>query len=198
MGGILFIIFFLIFFFFFLLLFFVFIVYCLLRLYNLHNSVAENAIKIYWKKERKNHSSTFFTKLKLYNCYYNLWSLKVFFVLLCSYSFCKFILEKCSFLPSLLTFLFWTIDYHVKTFFSENNSYVKKSHKFTFTQKLSRKHSLKSFKSEERYKSLFNKTCNFRPATLLKKRLWHMCFPVSFTKFLRTPFFIEHLRWLLL
>ena len=26
-----------------------------------------------------------------------------------------------------------------------------------------------------------------RPATLLKKRLWHRCFPVNFTKFLRTP-----------
>ena len=26
-------------------------------------------------------------------------------------------------------------------------------------------------------------------ATLLKKRLWHRCFPVNFTKFLRTPFF---------
>ena len=28
-----------------------------------------------------------------------------------------------------------------------------------------------------------------RTATLLKKRLWHRCFPVNFTKFLRTPFF---------
>ena len=37
-----------------------------------------------------------------------------------------------------------------------------------------------------------------RPANLLKKRLWHKCFPVNFEKFLRTPFFIEHLRWLLL
>ena len=37
-----------------------------------------------------------------------------------------------------------------------------------------------------------------RPATLLKKRLWHRCFPVNFEKFLRTPFFTEHLRWLLL
>ena len=37
-----------------------------------------------------------------------------------------------------------------------------------------------------------------RPATLLKKRLWHRCFPVNFVKFLRTPFFIEHLWWLLL
>ena len=38
----------------------------------------------------------------------------------------------------------------------------------------------------------------FRPATLLKKRLWHMCFPVNFAKFLRTLFLIEHLRLLLL
>ena len=36
------------------------------------------------------------------------------------------------------------------------------------------------------------------PATLLKKRLWHRYFPVNFEKFLRTPFFTEHLWWLLL
>ena len=35
-------------------------------------------------------------------------------------------------------------------------------------------------------------------ATLLKRRLWHRCFPVNFAKFLRTPFFIEYLWWLLL
>ena len=35
-------------------------------------------------------------------------------------------------------------------------------------------------------------------ATLLKKRLWHRCFPVNFAKFTRTPFFTEHLWWLLL
>ena len=39
---------------------------------------------------------------------------------------------------------------------------------------------------------------DLRPAVSLKKRLWHRCFPVNFVKFLRTPFFIEHLRWLLL
>ena len=33
-----------------------------------------------------------------------------------------------------------------------------------------------------------------RPATLLKKRLWHWCFPVNFAKFLRTnTLFIEQL-----
>ena len=40
----------------------------------------------------------------------------------------------------------------------------------------------------------FNKVAGLRPATLLKKRLWHRCFPVNFAKFLRIPFFTEHLR----
>ena len=30
--------------------------------------------------------------------------------------------------------------------------------------------------------------CSASPATLLKKRLWHRCFPLNFAKFLRTPF----------
>ena len=39
---------------------------------------------------------------------------------------------------------------------------------------------------------------SLRPATLLKKRLQHRCFPVNFEKFLRTPFCTEHFWWLLL
>ena len=39
----------------------------------------------------------------------------------------------------------------------------------------------------------FNKVAGLRPATLLKKRLWHMCFPVNFAKFQRTTFLTEHL-----
>ena len=35
---------------------------------------------------------------------------------------------------------------------------------------------------------------HFRPATLLKKRLRHRCFSVSFTKVLGTFFFVKHLR----
>ena len=47
--------------------------------------------------------------------------------------------------------------------------------------------------------SLFvNKVAGLKLATLLKKRLWNRCFFVNFAKFLRTPFFIEHLWWLLL
>ena len=41
---------------------------------------------------------------------------------------------------------------------------------------------------------LMAEVCN----SLLKKRLWHRCFPVNFVKFLRTPFYIEYLWWLLL
>ena len=44
----------------------------------------------------------------------------------------------------------------------------------------------------------FDKVAGFRPWTLFKKILWHRCFPVNFAKFLRTHFFTEHLRWLLL
>ena len=43
-----------------------------------------------------------------------------------------------------------------------------------------------------------NKVAGLRPATLVKKRLRHRCFPVNFAIFLRTPFLTEHLWWLLL
>ena len=38
----------------------------------------------------------------------------------------------------------------------------------------------------------FDKIAGLRPATLLKKRLWHRRFSVNFSKFLRTPFVTEH------
>ena len=44
----------------------------------------------------------------------------------------------------------------------------------------------------------FSKVADLRSPSLLKKRPWHRCFPVNFVKFLRTPFYIEHLWWLLL
>ena len=40
----------------------------------------------------------------------------------------------------------------------------------------------------------FNKVADLRPATLLKKRLWHRCFSVKFVKFLRTPF-LQNTPW---
>ena len=55
--------------------------------------------------------------------------------------------------------------------------------------------------SEEKglWQSLFfNKVTGLRPATLFKKRPWHRCFSENFVRLLRTPFFTEHLWWLLL
>ena len=55
------------------------------------------------------------------------------------------------------------------------------------------------FTRKHLYQSLFfNNVTALSPATLLKKRLWHSCFSVTFAKFLRTPFLTEHLLWLLL
>ena len=43
-----------------------------------------------------------------------------------------------------------------------------------------------------------NKVAGLKSVALLKKRLWDRFFPVNFAKFLRTPFLVEHLWWLLL
>ena len=40
---------------------------------------------------------------------------------------------------------------------------------------------------------LWTTACN-----VIKKELWHRCFPVNFAKYLRTPFSTEHIWWLLL
>ena len=54
------------------------------------------------------------------------------------------------------------------------------------------------FTGKQLRQNLFNKVAGLRPATLLKKRLWHRRFPVNFAEFLRTSFLREHLRWMLL
>ena len=43
-------------------------------------------------------------------------------------------------------------------------------------------------KGKQLRQSLFSKVEGLRPATSLKKRLWHMCFPVNFAKFSTTIF----------
>ena len=59
-----------------------------------------------------------------------------------------------------------------------------------------KKGGLKNF---AKFHSLFvNKVAGLGPANLLKKRLWHWCFPVNFVKILRTLLFIERLWGLLL
>ena len=74
-------------------------------------------------------------------------------------------------------------------------TYVKKRNYFAFTQKVRpevfyKTDVCKHFRS--------SRLVHLRPATLLQMRLWHRCFPVNFVKFLRIPYFTEHLWWLLL
>ena len=45
-----------------------------------------------------------------------------------------------------------------------------------------------------RQRLFFNKVAGLRPATLLKKNLWHRCFPVSFCEISKNTFFTDHLR----
>ena len=58
-----------------------------------------------------------------------------------------------------------------------SNNSVKFSEKLCFWRSVQKQWKLLSFRSSHR-----------RSATLLKKRLWHRCFPVNFAKFLRKPF----------
>ena len=44
----------------------------------------------------------------------------------------------------------------------------------------------------------FNKVVGLRPAILIKKRLWHRCFPVNFVKFFGILFLQNISGWLLL
>ena len=50
----------------------------------------------------------------------------------------------------------------------------------------------------QRQSLFFNKVTGLRPKALLKKRLWHRCFPVYFAKFLTAPFLQNTSKRLLL
>ena len=71
-----------------------------------------------------------------------------------------------------------------KLFYRENHSQLNIMTMRTNLQKQSSRGVL-----YKRYPYKFHKIHrkSLRPATLSKKRLWHRCFPVNFTKCLRTP-----------
>ena len=68
------------------------------------------------------------------------------------------------------------------------------------------KQSFASFPEKQPFADFPENTCvgvpfrySSRPeGYFIKNRLQHKCFSVKFAKYLRTTFFIEHLRWLLL
>ena len=74
------------------------------------------------------------------------------------------------------------------------------SHREVFCKKVALRNFAKFTGKHLCHSLFFNKVAGLTPATLLKKRLWLRCFPVNFAKFLRmrTPFFTEYLRSLLL
>ena len=74
------------------------------------------------------------------------------------------------------------------------NCYIRSSRPEVFCKSDVLKNFVKSQENTCVGVSFFNKVVDLRPATLLKKRLQHRCFPLDFTKFLRTFFFTEHLR----
>ena len=61
-----------------------------------------------------------------------------------------------------------------------------------------RRNRLQKFAKKGALKNLVNFTGKHVVIYFVKKRLQHRCFPEEFVNFLRTTFFIEQLRWLLL
>ena len=57
---------------------------------------------------------------------------------------------------------------------------------------------LANFTGKQLRWSLFNKVVGLKAWNVIKNRLQQRCFSVKFAKFLGTPFFTEHLGWLLL
>ena len=88
------------------------------------------------------------------------------------------------FLPILTERKFWKIRGFLMFLADTNRS----SHRRCSTIKDVLKN-FANFTGKHLWQSLFfNKVRGITPATLLKKRLWHKCFPINVAKFLRTPF----------
>ena len=91
---------------------------------------------------------------------------------------------------SIYSFIYlFSCFFHIRIRSSRPEVFYKKGVLKNFS-KLTRKHLRRSL--------FLNKIAGLRLLILLKKRLWHKCFPVNFVKYLRIPIFIEHLWWLLL
>ena len=71
----------------------------------------------------------------------------------------------------------------LKAFLTVDIEHLKKQPPETFFKKRYSKN-LAKFTGKHLCQSLFsNKVVGLKPATLLKKRIWHRCFPVNFAKF---------------
>ena len=92
----------------------------------------------------------------------------------------------------IITNVFTTYFNHDKM--SNNNSNnLQKQPQEVFYKKDGLKNFAKLTGKYLRQSLLFNKVAGLRPATLLEKRLWHMCFHVNFAKILKNTYFEQHL-----
>ena len=104
-----------------------------------------------------------------------------------------------------MTFFFINSKPLWKDIFSWCYSYIStgllNKQKQPFTDVLQNRHSLKFRNNHTKtlvLESLFNKVAELKGCSFIKQRLQHRYFHVNIAKFLRTAFFIKHLRWLLL
>ena len=74
------------------------------------------------------------------------------------------------------------------TFIANCDSTQKQSPEVLYRKGVLKKTFAKFTGKHLRHSLPFNEVAGLRPATILKRRLWHRCFPVNFAKFLRTPF----------
>ena len=73
------------------------------------------------------------------------------------------------------------------SYLSTNPIFYKSSHPKMFCKE-GVLNNFRKFTGKHLCQSLFfNKVACLRAATLLKRSLWHKCFPLNFAKFLRTP-----------
>ena len=83
--------------------------------------------------------------------------------------------------------------WHIKTIIIFTLSKIRNNRKFiTRAEAVARMCSVKKV-----FLEVLQNTCA-RVPFCQRTRLWHRSFPVNFAKFLRIPFFIEHLWWLFL
>ena len=107
----------------------------------------------------------------------------------CEHAAAIFFLNVSSLLPILFTsrcspLLYWLISYEVLFLnLYLDDLFYKRMIEAPLPEVFCKKGVVKDF-----VKFTGKHLCQSRPAILLKMRLWHRCFPVNFSKSLRTPF----------
>ena len=96
--------------------------------------------------------------------------------------------------PETLQILYSTKDLTLPSQMHKISSYIQKELPRRVLQKRCSQKFQKFIGKHLCWSLYFNKVAD---PTLLKQRLWHRYFPVTFAQFLRKPFLTEHLGWLL-